>query len=215
MHLIKKQQSGFTLIEMIVSLALFSVVVTVAIGALLVLVQSNDDLQGEQSVMTNLSFALDSMTREIRTGTRYYCHSRPSQSNIFSDSNSLEALGSSVQDCPNGLPNGHDFRGIAFLESGESITGASASRILYYYDRDAQQLFRRVGDNDAQSLVSSGIAIIDANFYVTGADSVETGNDVLQPTVTIQLEAIDENDPSSTPVIYYLQTTITQRTLDL
>ena len=215
MHLIKQKQFGFTLIEMIVSLALFSVVVTVAIGALLVLVQSNDDLQGEQNVMTNLSFALDSMTREIRTGTRYYCRSSVSNSGIFNDGNSLEALADQTQDCPNGLPNGHRFRGVAFLEAGESITGASASRILYYYDENAGQIFRRVGDNPAQSIVSSGISIEEAQFFVTGSNSVDAANDVVQPTVTIQIQAIDLNDTSTNPPVYYLQTTVTQRTLDL
>ena len=200
---------------MIVSLALFSVVVTVAIGALLVLVQSNDDLQGEQNVMTNLSFALDSMTREIRTGTRYYCTSSVSNSGIFNNGNSLEALSDQTQDCANGLPTGHRYRGVAFLEAGESITGSSASRILYYYDENEGQLFRRVGNNPAQSIVSSGISIEEAQFFVTGSASVDDTNDVFQPTVTIQIQAIDLNDTSTNPPVYYLQTTVTQRTLDI
>ena len=62
---------GFTLIEMIVSLTLFSAVITIAVGAFLVLLAANKQLQEEQAVLTNLSFALDSMTREIITGTGY------------------------------------------------------------------------------------------------------------------------------------------------
>ena len=73
--MVKKSQNqnlGFTLVEMIVS-RYFSIVVTTAVGAMLVLISTNQQLQSEQNVMTNLSFALDTMTREIRTGYNYYC----------------------------------------------------------------------------------------------------------------------------------------------
>lgn len=216
MNLIKRTtQRGFTLIEMIVSLALFSVVVTVAIGALLVLVGSNEDLQGEQSVMTNLSFALDSMTREIRTGTRYYCVSAGSQTGVFNNGNSLESIGDNVQDCATGMASTANFHGVSFLEAGESITGSAANRILYFYDKTNGQIYRRVGDNPAQSIVSSGIYIENANFFVSGSASVDDNGNTVQPTVTIHIEAIDVNDADPNPKSYFVQTTITQRTLDI
>ncbi len=66
-------QRGFTLIEMIVSLGIFSIVSTMTVGSLLVLISGNQQLQGEQNAMTNLAFAIDSMTREMRTGSSYVC----------------------------------------------------------------------------------------------------------------------------------------------
>jgi prepilin-type N-terminal cleavage/methylation domain-containing protein len=87
------KQAGFTLIEMIVSLGVFSVVVTTAVGAILVLVNTNLQLQSEQSVMTNLSFALDTMTREMRTGFKYFCDARPgtnSGPSIFNPNSSVQ-----------------------------------------------------------------------------------------------------------------------------
>jgi len=123
-------QFGFTLIEMIVSLGLFSIVITISVGALLVLIATNEQLQAEQSVMTNLSFALDSMTREIRTGTNYYCASRPNYSSggveaIFDDGDSQESLGQNTNDCPTGQRNRHctgGFQGVGarLQESGSS-----------------------------------------------------------------------------------------------
>ena len=124
---ISKKQ-GFTLVEMIVSLGVFSVVVTIAVGALLVLISSNEQLQKEQSVMTNLSFAIDSMTREIRTGRNYFCDARPNKNagangeKIFQDGEVLNAT--STQNCIDGNPSDRDYHGLSFVEGGRSVTGA-------------------------------------------------------------------------------------------
>jgi len=211
-------QSGFTLIEMIVSLALFSVVVTISVGALLVLIASNQRFQNEQTVMTNLSFALDSMTREIRTGTNYYCDAQnsknagPNGRKIFRDGDDLDSA--PVQDCYNGNSASRVYQGMSFVESGQSITGAADTKIVYFYDSDEQSLFRRVSGESAQSIVSSGIVITDAEFFVTSSAELDSASgDTRQPMVTIYLEAKDSND--ATEKVYQIQTTVTQRTLDL
>jgi prepilin-type N-terminal cleavage/methylation domain-containing protein len=64
---------GFTLIEMMVSVFLFSIVIVIATGALVSILGANRKAQAVKSVMNNLNFALDSMTRSIRTGTDYDC----------------------------------------------------------------------------------------------------------------------------------------------
>lgn len=222
----KKQQTqqGFTLIEMIVSLGIFAIVITVSVGALLMLIATNNQLQSKQNVMTNLSFALDSMTREIRTGSRYFCDSQANYDSgadkIFKDginaggnaTNIDEVLGDSVQDCPAGRTN--KIHGLAFIEGGDSITGSAASRILYFYDENEKMIYRRVGAGPAQSIISSGIEINQAEFYVTGSaplndDPTETD----QAMVTIYIEAVEKG--VSNPKPYRIQTTVTQRALDI
>ncbi|MFA6459219.1 MAG: type II secretion system protein [Candidatus Paceibacterota bacterium] len=64
---------GFTLVEMIVSLGIFSVVAVVALGALVRIITANQKAQSLQSAMTNLNFALEAMSREIRVGSEYNC----------------------------------------------------------------------------------------------------------------------------------------------
>lgn len=216
--------SGFTLIEMIVSLALFSVVVTISVGGLLVLIAANKQLQEEQNVLTNLSFALDSMSREIRTGTQYDCGTRSTYGHQFGADDPLIAstptnvsldtvLATPWEDCAQGN-NGNDrLIGMSFLEGGDSITG-SDDRILYWYDQNAQALYRRVGTGAPESVVSESVRIVDADFFVTGSYPLGTGvdQDQTQPAVTIVLEAAAADEPD---VTYLMQTTITQRALDI
>ncbi len=66
---------GFTLVEMIVSIAIFFVVVIVAIGAVLKTLDANKKAQGLKTIITNMNFAFETMTREMRVGTSYNCSS--------------------------------------------------------------------------------------------------------------------------------------------
>lgn len=210
--------SGFSLIEMIVALALFSAVLTISVGALLMLIAANGQLREEQSVMTNLSFALDGMTRELRTGVRYYCESRSNLSaggpnNLFNLSNNLnEAIGEDTQDCATGRPAGHRLQGISFQEAGDSLTESSATRILYFYNENEQALFRRIGNGVDERITSEGINVVDAEFFVTGSAPEDPDGDTVQPLITIYLEVQDASSPDRT---YQLQTHVTQRTLDI
>ena len=194
----QKFHQGFTLIEMMVALSLFTIVVTIAVGAFLSLIGSSKGVQSEQSVMATLTFVLDSMTREIRTGTEYYC----SNSN-FSNQESL----TKGKNC-----SATEKGGISFIEAGSSLsTSILEKRIAYYFDSASGEIRRRIGSGSPQSIVSKGITINKAEFFVTGTERFsENDTDTVQPTVTIILEAQDELGATTT-----LQTTVTQRELDI
>lgn len=64
---------GFTLVEIMVALMIFSLVVVVALAALVRIVDANRKAQTIQDAVVNLSFSMESMTRELRTGSAYYC----------------------------------------------------------------------------------------------------------------------------------------------
>ncbi len=64
-------QQGFTLVEMIVSLAIFTIVAVVAVGALLKVTDANKKSQTLKTAINNLNFALESMSREMRVGANY------------------------------------------------------------------------------------------------------------------------------------------------
>lgn len=60
--------AGFTLIELLVSIGLFSVVVIIVAGAISSVINANKQAQVVTSVVNNLNFTLESMTRAIKTG---------------------------------------------------------------------------------------------------------------------------------------------------
>jgi prepilin-type N-terminal cleavage/methylation domain-containing protein len=69
----RRERDGFTLVEVIVVMAIFTLVTLAAVGALLSIVAANRETQAMKSVMNNLNFALESMSRNIRTGSNYRC----------------------------------------------------------------------------------------------------------------------------------------------
>lgn len=64
---------GFTLIEVLVSVAIFSIVMVIALGALLAISTSDRKAQSIKAVINDLNFSFDSMTRSIRTGYNWSC----------------------------------------------------------------------------------------------------------------------------------------------
>lgn len=203
----KKYRAGFTIIEMLVSLALFTIVITIAVGSFLSLIGGSGKLQGEQSIMSSLTFALDTMTREIRTGTYYFCSNNAGNGDdTDGNSNDLTV----TQSCASGAA------GMSFVEAGSSLSSGSGSgRITYIYNAGAKTIERQIGTNSGsrESIVSSDVKLNNVQFFVTGTTPMGSGSDVLQPTVTIIVEAQDPNDP--TGKVYTLETTVTQRQLDL
>ncbi len=205
-------QAGFTLIEVLVSLSIFTVVVTISVGTLLVLIDANAKSQAMQVVMTNISFALDSMTREIRTGDSYYCaeggnsNSRTVQLDNFARTNQN---GNASNDCTNGSDH------FAFREGGGSLTGSLGSnRIAYRLTVvDGNGIIeRRLGSNTANwaAVTTPAVDINELEFVVTGS----TAGDTVTPTVSIYIsgQVVDSVGRSSA---FDIQTTVSQLLLDI
>ena len=200
------RESGFTLIEMMVALALFTIVITIAVGAFLSLIGQSSQLQGEQKVMTSLNFAMDNMTREIRTGIHYYCIADVADVGSSDEDDLLL-----TRDCA-GNGAGVGVNGMSFVEAGSSLSaGTSGGRIAYGFDSASSSIVRQIAKNAPQSLTSSDVKITGVWFYVSGADPLTDGN-LKQATVTIIIKAQDPDDTSRT---YTMETTVTQRQLDL
>lgn len=66
---------GYTLLELIVSIGLFSLAMLLVMGAYLMLISFDRRARATNELVTNLNFALESMSRNVRTGTQYSCNS--------------------------------------------------------------------------------------------------------------------------------------------
>jgi prepilin-type N-terminal cleavage/methylation domain-containing protein len=71
-HAMNKRH-GYTLIELMVAVGLFALIMTLASGAYLVMIGINRQTQNITAGINDLSFALEVMMRNIRTGTDYKC----------------------------------------------------------------------------------------------------------------------------------------------
>lgn len=69
----KGTQRGFTLIEIMVALMIFAIVCVVALAALVKILDANKKAQTIQDSVVNLSFTMESLSREVRAGSKLYC----------------------------------------------------------------------------------------------------------------------------------------------
>jgi prepilin-type N-terminal cleavage/methylation domain-containing protein len=134
-----KFSRAFTLIELMVSMALFAVVMTIAAGAYLVVIGADRDAQAVTKGINNLSFALEVMTRSMRTGTLYDCGAgagdcsggEPSFSFTDSDGNLVEYLlsSSSIEelDASVGVPEALTDSSVTITSLTFYVSGALSS----------------------------------------------------------------------------------------
>lgn len=70
---VKCSLRGFTLIEMMIAFAIFAVIMVISAGSLISLIEANHKAQTLKTVVNNLHFAFENMSRNIRTGAVYRC----------------------------------------------------------------------------------------------------------------------------------------------
>lgn len=198
-HIVRR---GFTLIELMVSVTIFIVVMTISLGALLTMSAADRRAEAIKSVMNNLSFAMESMTRTIRTGYDYGCNSTvPSDCNssgapritLTAVNADADASSDTVSYCIGSLS------GSAYSCSGTTnCTATSGCSIL-----------RSVDGGAFQPMTAPEVRVENLNFYVLGS---VPGNTV-QPRVLITIDGkVELNEPAD--VTFQLQTMVTQRRYD-
>lgn len=193
-----QQHRGFTLVELLVSLALFSIVVVVALGAILTISDANRRVQKNRAVMDNINLAMDSMSRNIRLGRNYFCADA---------SPTLPIYGSAItnsQSCPNGGTY------LAF-EDQYGSTSNNNDQGVYYFDSTQKKIMYYAYDSGGipAPLTSNELEITSLKFYVTGTTAGQ------QPKVTIVLSGVTALGKGLKPVEINLQTTVSQRELNL
>lgn len=143
MSITRKKTKGFTLIELIVSLALFSVVMLLSSGAYLLMINLNRQAQALAFGVNNLSFALETMTRSIRTGTDYGCKNPRSEANCADTS-----------------------------ESSFNFTDIDGNQIVYKLVNKAINKEVPVGDGSVGPITDTSLVKVTAlDFYIQGVSN--------------------------------------------
>lgn len=80
---------GYSLAELIVSVGIFSMVMLIVTSVYLALISYDRQARATNELASNLSFSLESMIRNIRTGTNYTCSGDPCTSLTFTNSDGV------------------------------------------------------------------------------------------------------------------------------
>lgn len=205
--------SGFTLVELMVSLTIFSIVMLVSVGTLLIIIDVNAKAQALYTATTNLSFALDNMTREIRMGYNYYC--RVSKQNNLPNK-------TRKQDCEESVD---DYKMISFVRQRDRF------HVGYALDTATGRIQQKVMNASGglvtnwTDITSSDVTITRFKLVVENAEesyyevsetdaSVSVNGDTNQPYVDLIIEGY-VNNGLETDTDFSIQSRIIQRRLDL
>lgn len=132
---------GYTLLELIVSVGIFSLIMLAVSSAYLTLIKLDRETRAVNDIINNLSFAVDSLGREMRTGHSYDCN---------------PATPATLDNCTSG---GGSF---AFTDSnGRSVE----------YELSNGQIVATIDSGAPFALTDPRIVISDLTFYVRGAQS--------------------------------------------
>lgn len=191
-----KKDKGFTLVEMLVSIAVFMIVMTVAVGSLVSIINANKKAQAIKNIINNINFAIESISKDMRMGTDYSC---------LTDS-------------------GVETTCLAYGNVGVKYKNAEGNYIRYRFVRSddvgiGQGNIQRSDDDGTtwQSLTAPtvNVNITNMKFYVLGIGTKNlTYGAKKQPRVIITLEGTSgANNGSQT--YFNMQTTVSQRAREI
>jgi Tfp pilus assembly protein PilW len=192
----KSKCRGFTIIETMIAVSLFIIIVMMGMGALLNANALHQKSQNMRSIIDNLSFVMEDMSRNLRVGYSYDC--------ILPNG--------AIPDTP--IPvSGSNCGGIAF----KSTANNTISTWVYYLSGNpshntSSSIFKKVSGGTPVQLTPDEVEINSASsFTVVGAEPPP--DDTKQPFVTIKLVGTITSNKVVTP--FSLQTSVSQRQIDI
>lgn len=204
------KRGGFTLVEMLIAIGLFSIVMVFALSVILTVFNSNKKLQALNSVVDNLNLGIDSMVRDIKTGTTYNCGS-----NADGLPGTMPVSPGSISGCSASTP-------IKAMSLRSTLYGTSRSVRYSFVEGNTTTPGRIYKQTCAPSvagnpevcgpkvdLTSPEINVQKLSFYVSSPD-VSTG----QPGVFIIIDGTAQVNASEVSN-FNIQTFVSQRALNI
>ncbi len=189
---LKNSIKGFTLIELMVSTTIFTIVMVMGLGSLVSTSNAAKSANKLRIAVDNINFAMESMTRDLRMGTNYYCLSSGDTIN-YSDTTLTKNCNSSQVG-----------KKIAFIPQ------TKPPEILkrYAYQLYNNKLQKCTKANSCIDIVSDKVEISYLRFYVSGAEL----SDNQQPSVRIAIKGVVTVGGMGTP--FSIQTMVSQRSVE-
>jgi prepilin-type N-terminal cleavage/methylation domain-containing protein len=192
---------GFSLVELMVAISLFAIVMLVAVGALLSLVDANRKARALESVMNNLNIAIDGMVRSMRMGNTFNCN---------------------AEGIPNPMTGGDCADGedtVSFAPFGSDPSDDTERWVYEFVPRSGEtpgRLWRsREGGDNAEPITAPEVDIDDVTFYVFGTQRANDTGNTTQPKIVMVIKGTAGSENTRSETTFYIQATAVQRVLDL
>lgn len=202
------KHAGFTLIEVMIAMSIFTVVMTLGIGSVLTALSQHQSAQDMRTVMDNLNFIMEDMARNIRLGTNFHCVGTEGEQ-LYSASGDTSSV--IPQDCPSSIDSHYHivFNDLNGKHLMYQIVASGTPVQIYKQEGDAITSLEDITPPEVQIDPSK------SGFTVRGSLPVPTGSslgDYGQPTVVIRLagKIVTQNVTSN----FALETEVTPRALD-
>lgn len=203
-----KRIQGFTLVELLVVLGLFSSIATLSLGALFNAQSVNARLQETQAILDNINLSSQTLTRDIRFGSDFYC----------AQSLPVPALIPTVRkNCVFGVSQG------SVLIFKASDAEGDLDRIAYYVSNGVlyKNIYQHLATTSVLQMTSDDVAITSLTFNVSGAQTStgikdEAGAiDYQQPLIKVLISGVTRPVKASTPpATFNLETAVSAREID-
>jgi prepilin-type N-terminal cleavage/methylation domain-containing protein len=179
-----KTKKGFTLVEMLIAVGLFTLIASISLGAILSIFDANRRSRSSKTVVDNLNLSIENMVRTVRFGDRYHCGTSGGLSN------------------PQNCSNGDTFLAVRF----ESNTHT------YRYCNNSEIRWSSTGQtncNNMAPITSSDMVVEYLRFYVFNTST----SDQKQPYVIAVIKGYVGNKPTIQSK-FSIQTVMSQRIID-
>lgn len=184
---------GFTLVELIVSVTIFTAVATIAVGALVTLDNASRESRAMRIIMDNANSAVDSMSRTLRMGVRINCGCNTAN----------DATGNNCYFTNYGQSAGVANQCISFY--GPTGQSASMSKVQYRFGSTTNSVDRSINGGAWEQMTAPEVQVTGMNFFVNGSQV-----DQLQPIVTMIMRGVAHASRKSTP--FSIEASVSPRT---
>ncbi len=184
-----KTKKGFTLVEMLIAVGLFTLIASISLGAILSIFDANRRSRSSKTVVDNLNLSIESMVRTIRFGNSYHGFGNGCDDDDLED----------PQNCSVG---GY---GVATQFEGDTVVYrfCSTTHDIRWSDDEESDC------NDMIPITSSDTVVEDAKFYVFNTST----SDMEQPYVIAVIKGYVGNKPTVQSK-FSIQTVMSQRIID-